>query len=190
VTAEVRTALISFGGVALGVVLGSMLNLMVELQRDRRADRARRRELGEDAAAALRDLCYEAADVARELQGDGDTSVSTRLYTVTRQILSRQHDIPDKRVRDALRDVVTCLRYASDAFNATDVSPREVIFTAEQTGVELLGAYRRGQQLPDFTRLARLAGWLEDWQRELFEQMTAETQRERKPPDRPSEQSK
>ncbi|SRR6266508_4261785 len=159
VVSSLGPPLIGLIGVAVGLVLGNWLNQRSEQRKAERDERTRRRIRGEQVASELIKVCYETFDAARVAEtAEGESEpLNERRDTLTHELRTRGHEIPDPGVRKALADVVTCFESFYAAVEMGEGRPIDIFLIARNTGVDVLRAYLHDEPMPDAGRVANIA---------------------------------
>jgi hypothetical protein len=190
--------LIGLIGVTIGLLLGNWLNQKSEARKAEREERTRRRIRGEEVASELIHVCYQAYDTAlaaetaerqRPWLSEAETTdredierLGERRNTLVHQLRSRSQEIPDPVVRRILTDVVTCFESVDTAVQMGEGSPREILATARDTGIDVLRGYLHGEPLPDAGRVASIVRVIESYWEDRFqaEEKWCEEERQRR----------
>lgn len=149
--ADVRGWLLGLGGVAVGQVLGLGTALIQRRLSTNDALRARVDTRAEEAAqklvdqfAAVRDL--NEGNPTKESHRDDHYSAE---YELTHRMERNIMLIPDAGVRKALRKITQALWFSEPVAAATGHGMEEISFHLFAAGNEVIGAYLRGEVVPN-----------------------------------------
>ena len=138
-----------------GTVIGGLLSWFVEERRWTREAVGRRDRLAEEAAGELLKLVDEARDLFQGSVGFNDGPDQEVLYPLYRDTRRHIVDIKSKPARELLEKVATCY-YNYSAARDYGYTPRESAYTAAEAGRAILGAIRRGETLPEVSKLEKV----------------------------------